>query len=133
MPFGIPELAAAVRQFMNDNVPGSIALRVSIYIAGSVEPLSLPVSPSVQATTTSIISTEHADVFVPDAFQQGVLVALEGQALRTDALAAALGGDRSRLFKKPKGGLQELREQGLVSHHPRLGYYRPDAPPEELV
>jgi len=35
-------------------------------------------------------------------------------------------GDRRRLFKA--GGLKELKEIGLVAHHRRLGYYRPDAP-----
>lgn len=68
--------------------------------------------------------------FVPTAFQQAVLEALDCKALRTEALAAAVG-DRARLFR-PKGGLAELREHGLVSHHERLGYYRPDSPPPQL-
>ncbi len=67
--------------------------------------------------------------FVLTPFQQAILDALEGKALRTDALGAAVG-DRSRLFKPH--GLKELRERGLVDHHDRLGYCRPDAPPPEL-
>lgn len=63
-------------------------------------------------------------------FQRGILQALQGRALRTDALAAEVG-DRSRLFRP--GGLAELRDRGLVDHHPRLGYYRPDALPPELT
>jgi hypothetical protein len=70
-------------------------------------------------------------VFVPTPFQNAILDALEGKALRTDALGAA-AGDRGRLFRHP-GGLRELREQGLVSHHERRGFFRPDAPPEELA
>jgi hypothetical protein len=67
--------------------------------------------------------------FVPSIFQESILEALEGKGLRTDALGAAVG-DRSRLYKP--GGLKELQAQGWVSHHPRVGYYRKDAPPPEL-
>jgi hypothetical protein len=73
-----------------------------------------------------------AAAFVPNALQCDVLTALDGKALRTDALVVRIGCERSQLFKKP-GGIQELREQGLVDNHPRVGYFRPDAPPAELV
>lgn len=69
------------------------------------------------------------DAFIPTPFQRGILAALNGQALRTDALGAAVG-DRSRLYKR--GGLKELRDRGLVAHHVRLGFYRPDALPPGL-
>ena len=72
----------------------------------------------------------HFDHFLPTPFQQAILDALEGKAMRTDALGAAVG-DRSRLFRP--GGLKELRERGLVDHHERRGFYRPDSPPEELA
>lgn len=65
--------------------------------------------------------------FVPNDFQKGILAALQNKALRTEALGNAVG-DRRRLFRDP-GGLPELQEAGLVASHPRLGYYRPDAPP----
>lgn len=71
------------------------------------------------------------NVFIPNGFQQGVLRSLEGVALRSDPLGRAVG-DRRRLFRDP-GGLPELVEHGLVEHHPRLGYYRPDAPPPEML
>lgn len=67
-----------------------------------------------------------ATAFVPTPFQQDILDALEGKGLRTDALAAKVG-DRSRLFRPE--GLPELRQHGRVDHHPRVGYFRPDAPP----
>jgi hypothetical protein len=70
--------------------------------------------------------------FVPNAIQADILTVLDGAALRTDALAAKIGCERSQLFKKP-GGIQELKEHGLVASHPRLGYYRSDAPPQELA
>ena len=67
--------------------------------------------------------------FQPTAFQKGILKALDGKAMRTDALGAAVG-DRSRLFRK--GGLNELKDRGLVEHNSSIGYYRPDAPPPGL-
>jgi hypothetical protein len=69
--------------------------------------------------------------FEPNALQADVLCALEGKALRTDALAREIGCDRTQLFRKP-GGVQELREHGLLDNDPGHGYYRPDAPPAEL-
>ncbi len=122
MSFGLPELAAAVRQFMAENLPGRTPLRVAIFTAEDAKPLSLPV-PAAPAAPPA---------FIPTAFQTAILDALDGRALRTEALAAAVGGDRRRLFRKP-GGLTELREKGMVDQHPRLGYFRPDSPPEELA
>lgn len=68
--------------------------------------------------------------FVPNEFQRQILEALDGKALRTDALAGAVG-NRRRLFKHP-GGISELIEEGLVANHPRCGYYRPDRAPPEI-
>lgn len=79
----------------------------------------------------STIPVAEDSAFVPTAFQQDILKALDGKALRTDALAAKVG-DRRRLFKDP-GGLPELQEHGLVSHNRRVGYYRPDSLPPELT
>src|SRR5262245_32838817 len=70
--------------------------------------------------------------FIPTPFQADILAALEGKALRTDALIAKLDCDRSRLYKRP-GGIHELREHGLVGHHSRIGYYSVGAPPPELA
>jgi hypothetical protein len=67
--------------------------------------------------------------FIPRRFQRAILDALDGVALRTDALGAKVG-DRGRLFKR--NGIKELREQGLVDRHPSVGFYRPDAPPPEF-
>jgi hypothetical protein len=36
------------------------------------------------------------------------------------------------MYRRP-GGLHELRDEGLIDHHPKLGYYRPDAPPPQLI
>ena len=66
--------------------------------------------------------------FVPNDFQRSILDALEGRALKVDALADKVcGGDRTRLYKS--GGLNELYEAGKVCNKPRLGCYRPDALP----
>lgn len=69
--------------------------------------------------------------FVPSAFQKGILKALAGVALRTDALCAAVKSDHPRLFRK--GGIKELQAHGLVDHHESIGYYRPDEPPPDLA
>jgi hypothetical protein len=84
-------------------------------------------SPEPEASTQNL----PLGRFVPTPFQKGLLHALEGLALRTDALAAKVGS-RRKLFTHP-GGLRELQEQALIAHHKRLGYYRPDAPPPELL
>jgi len=68
--------------------------------------------------------------FVPSSFQRGILDALKGFALRTDALARKVG-NRRKLFNKI-GGLPELEAHGLVAHHPRLGYYSVRVPPPNL-
>jgi hypothetical protein len=65
--------------------------------------------------------------FIPTPFQKGILAALDGTALRTDALGRAVGS-RRKLFIDP-GGIKELQQHDLVRHHGRLGYYRPDKPP----
>lgn len=69
-------------------------------------------------------------VFVLAAFQKGILQALEGRALRVQALGEAVKSVR-RLYNDP-GGLKELVREGLVQYHPRIGYFRPDMPPPDL-
>jgi len=76
-------------------------------------------------------AVEPLPSFIPTDFQRDILLALKNKSLRTDAIAHKLNCGRSRLFADP-GGLPELQEQGMVSHHKRIGYYRPDAPPPEL-
>lgn len=126
MAFGLPELAAAVRQFCQDNLPGRTPLRIRIYTLEDEQPLQLPV------VSARAPRDDPGDVFVPNAFQTAILEALEGKAMKTGALAAAVHCETPQLFKKPKGGIAELREHDLVRHHERLGYWRPDAPPPQL-
>lgn len=74
--------------------------------------------------------------FIPNPFQEEILAALDGKGLRTDALCLLVaGGSKHGLYRargEGGGGLLELMEQGLVANHPRVGYYRPDAPPGEF-
>jgi hypothetical protein len=83
----------------------------------------------VRAKTRDHKRHPDSEPFVPTPFQKAILSALDGVALRTDALAGKVG-DRRRLFKP--GGIKELMALGLVKNHRRLGYYRPDARPTEL-
>lgn len=94
------------------------------------EPLDLSIRVRGRVITLKVIESGTVG-FVPNPFQRGILEALKGKALRTEPLGDAVK-DRRRLFKHP-GGLKELREQGLVDHHNRIGYFRPDAPPPALV
>ncbi len=71
---------------------------------------------------------KQSDSFVPNDFQRDILKALEGRALNKQALANEVcNGEGSRLYRR--GGIKELKAAGKVCHKPRLGYYRPDAPP----
>lgn len=97
--------------------------KISITLRGLASPVKLPIPPP--SITVPLNGT-----FVPNAFQKGILKALAGKALRADELGLAVG-DRRRLFRKP-GGVSELQEHGLVSHHQRLGYYLTDDPPDDL-
>jgi len=119
----LPEALAVLREFLRVNCPGFVPLEVIVRGANGLK-VCWPFA-------SALAAAEEAEPFVPTAYQEAILDALEGKALRTDALAAKVG-DRSRLFRNP-GGLKELQEQGLVSHHSRRGYFRPDAPPEELA
>jgi hypothetical protein len=70
--------------------------------------------------------------FVPSPTQVHILNALDGKALKQAALVKKTGISQGQLHPKNKTGLTELRDLGYVDHHPRVGYYRPDAPPPEL-
>jgi hypothetical protein len=69
----------------------------------------------------------NQELFVPTPLQEKILVALKGTALQTKALATACKCDETRLFKR--GGIEELKEVGRVSHKDGVGYFRPDKPP----
>ena len=60
-------------------------------------------------------------------YSQTNVAAIDGDA-DIEALADEVcGGEGSRLYRD--GGITELKELGKVRHRARLGYYRPDAPP----
>ncbi len=67
--------------------------------------------------------------FVATIKQRKILDALDGKALRLDALEEATSIGRSRLYDKGQpGGLDELRKLGQVVNNRKTGFYRPDAP-----
>lgn len=77
---------------------------------------------------------KQTSTFVPNKFQRSILSALDGRALNKQQLADKVcGSDGSRLYnsRTRKGDLNELLDLGLVQNKPRLGYYRPDAPPAD--
>ncbi len=127
-PLDLKAITAALQAFARDQLGGRLIVKLTLELHDGGT-LALPLSPLVEPGTTAVVPETEA--FVPTAFQVAILDALDGKALRTDALAAAVG-DRSRLFRHP-GGLKELKDQGLVANHHRLGFYRVDAPPEALA
>jgi hypothetical protein len=110
------------RLFGPSAAPRTITLHINGY-----DPLTLPVPPEPPAPLAP-----PEPPFVPNDAQACVLEALAGKALKTTPLSEAAGVNRSQMFRHP-GGLQELRDRGLVDLHPRAGYFRPDAPPDELI
>jgi hypothetical protein len=131
MSRSLSELLEAVRAFCQEHYPGLEPEAVTItFRHGRAFRTPLPPAPRpAHAPTQS--APEPAPAWEPTEFQSRLLEALEFRALHTDDLAQALGIDRRNVFRKPRG-IGELREQGLVALHPRLGYFRPDAPPKEL-
>lgn len=81
-----------------------------------------PASPAVARrlaiAKTPVILTAH---------QQEIMDALEWRAYRTDALAAAVGCDRRRLFRPTS--LAGLQNAGIVAWNPQAGFYRPGITP----
>ncbi len=70
-------------------------------------------------------------VLVPTPLQKSILKALDGQALKKEPLAEQCKVDPRTLYKQ--GGIKELMAEGLVCTKPRVGYFRPDAPPEDAI
>lgn len=122
------DLLALVRAWAAINYPGCPLEYISLHLRFLPVPIQLCDSPAAAAP---LPVQPDEEVFVPTAFQAAILEELEGKAIRSGALGAAVG-DKRRLFRHP-GGLRELIERGMVRHHKRRGYYRPDAPPEELA
>ena len=62
----------------------------------------------------------------------GILNALDGKAMRVQQLADAVTeSETTRLYRD--GLLKILKANGKIVHDPKIGYYRPDAPPPERV
>lgn len=82
----------------------------------------------VKLVESQLPPAEKISGFVPTPLQEQILMALDGAAMRGEAIAEALDVSKRAIYKK--GGINELVDQGLIANHPRLGYYRPDAPPK---
>jgi hypothetical protein len=67
--------------------------------------------------------------FLPTDRQKRILDMLDGETKKLAQLADTLKVRPSTLSGRD---LKELRDQELVRHDKRIGYYRPDAPPPEL-
>lgn len=126
----LTELARAAAAAVRDSFPGETAVSLTVRLA-SGRRVVLPVAAATAGACPALSTPEAvpAEPFVLTAFQEAILAALEGQAMRTRTLGAAVG-DVGRLYKP--GGLRELQERDRVRLHPRMGHYRPDAPPPSI-
>lgn len=118
------ELLDAIRLWVAAKYPSYTPMRVTLEMerAGRQERVRLPIPAFGESTPVR----EDAE---DTALQQGILEALDGTALRSRELDLEIKAN-GRLYKK--GGLTELMEQGRVLSDRRVGYYRPDRPPENL-
>jgi hypothetical protein len=77
-------------------------------------------------------TTKTPTAFVPTPLQKAILNALDGKAMKKQALADAVSkGEGTVLYRA--GGLKELREREIVEHKRGVGFYRPDALPPDAV
>jgi hypothetical protein len=125
------QLFQTIRQWVNEHYPAASKVRLVMSLPDGQQ-VRLPVQGGALpvATPANLAAAVPARPFEPNAFQLGILDALAGRALRVEKLVEAVK-DRPRLYRDP-GGLKELERNGLVKYAKTLGYYRPDAPPEEL-
>ena len=90
----------------------------------------------IKSIAASTSGGETPALFIPTEFQNEILKALDGCALKKYALAAKVcDGNSSKLYKKnkeKKAPLSELIELDLVAKS-SSGYFRPDAPPMTAV
>jgi hypothetical protein len=118
-------LAAISPEYLREDVEVRVRAGGRTLLETTIHPSQLGGGPAPPGPP----APRQSAAFEPTDYQVRILEALEFRALRTDALAAALEGDRRRLFRRP-GGLHDLREAGLIALDPRRGYYRPDAAPD---
>lgn len=77
-----------------------------------------------QADTLEELKTSYIET--PQ--DRAILEALNGKALRTDALITQSHIDRTTLFRR----IKILKKIGKIMHRKELGYFRPDALPPQL-
>lgn len=125
------ELQALVRSWLERYYPAwrSATVRADV---GEPESLAMPIPREwASRNERSPVQTTSEHPFIPTQLQVNILEALDGKAMRTDTLARACEVERTRFYKP--GGLKDLQELGKVAWHERIGYYRPDSPPEEVA
>lgn len=120
------EVCTIVACWHQQQMPGQLPTQLAMKYPDGRE-IPLPFVPAAPEENAAIVEQEP---WGPTALQEDILEALDGRALRAEALAAKVGKDKSQLYKA--GGLKELTDRGLVKSHSRAGYYRPDAPPADL-
>ena len=119
------DLFRTVQEWAVSNYPGLVhKMRLIVELHdGSKTHLHVPLQPAARPP--------HVPGFRMTQCQAAILEALEGKILKTGALTRATGYTSAELFRE-RGGMHELQEHGMVAHVAGKGFYRPDAPPDDL-
>jgi len=146
MPYQVSEVMATITRFFEEILsacPSSeIDIDAHVKIGGQRKRFHLFVpflQQSLQVLKQVQTVVQDEDDWSPDDYQCAVLAALEYRAFHSEPLILELEKfgqkkDRTRFWKKGNG-IKELMARGLVKLDPGkkgIGYYRPDAPPDEL-
>jgi hypothetical protein len=103
-----------------------------------IDPKILDLARDAVDSAGALTSLGDQNRLLLDDVQRDILSALDGKAMKVEALARAVaGGDTSRLYQrsgsKTPGRLDELKRTGLIAYSRKIGYFRPDAPPPEAI
>jgi hypothetical protein len=127
-PIGPENLVTLANQYAAQF--GTVATRLSLRLADGRK-LIVPIS-DIEATVSDPTPVNGPPVFVPTRLQKAILSALDGKALRKEALAEAceLKG-APQLYQD--GGINELRNLGMVYRHRRFPARPREAPLECVI
>lgn len=129
----LPKALTPLSDYLTAIFPGLHPVELVVVMEGGQE-VRLPLTTAAGLVP---VSPEEQVPFAPSVFQLAALRAMIGRAFMVDVLAQYMmtGTDlltetRRRLYGRK--GLRQLQDHGLVKLHPKMGFYRPDAPPHDL-
>lgn len=111
--------------------PGPMSLNAAISACDTLTSWAASNCDQSEPKTEALMRADPiAPPFIQTPLQAAILRALNGKALKKQPLADVVcKGDGTALYRH--GDLKELRDLGRVHHKPRVGFFRPDAPPPD--